>query len=105
MQNTYGFKFDNLNTLAQLLEEVLQIRWTARENSFSGEYFVSGEPPDEYLRLENNYFELEGWAMEEFRDYLLLLYVSSTTPQKQEELERLFQEKLGIEWKLILVRK
>ena len=104
MRTTYGFKFHNLDTFAQLLEEILQIHWTARENSFSGEYFTVGEYPDETLRLENNYFELEGWSMEEFQDYALLLYVNSTTPQKQEELQRLFQEKLEVEWKLIEAR-
>lgn len=104
MQNTYGFKFDDLDSFAQQLGEILQIEWEARENSFSGNYFVSGDHPDEMLRLENNYFEPEGWSMEEFQDYGLLLYVNNTMLQRQKELERCFQEKLDVEWKLIYVR-
>ena len=103
MRNTYGFKVDSLNGLARILEEVLQIHWTPRESSFSGEYFLSGESFEELIRLQHNVYELEGWSFEP--DYPLLLDVDSASQQKLEEVTRLLEEKLDFEWKLLATGK
>ena len=77
--DVYGFQSNNLDELAKILAKLLNVTWVLRESSYIGEYYSLEINSSEDFQLRYNYSEEdEGWAELDFKEYLILLYISES---------------------------
>lgn len=90
----YGVKVNEITSAKLLIEEVLGVTMAEHESSYHcGVYFrvSSLDTGEENFILQKNFDEYEKeWAEDDFRDYLILLYVNDTLRSK--EITRLFSD-------------
>lgn len=79
VEDIYGFQANDIEVVANLLADVLDLTWVPRRSSYSGDYYTSGSLGGEHLVLRYNYNSIErAWRHPEFTEYPILLYANNS---------------------------
>lgn len=88
----YGFVSDDLDSLALVLGEILQIEWKMHYSSFLGDYYRFGKLVEENFQLQHNYVvEENDWTESQFMNFPSLFYVNRT--ERSQLIEDLLKGK------------
>jgi len=82
----YGLKLDNIEPAKSLLETILGVHFQLRDSMYLGEYYLCKVNKEEKYLIRNNYFENEGWAEEQYKNFKVLFYVNR--PQNPDKLQQ-----------------
>jgi hypothetical protein len=97
----YGLLSNDIERLANDLEHILGIQWSSRHSLYLGDYYKSGGREENFI-LQYNFNDLEEeWIAPDFKEYPILLYVTSTRASEIETLLR----RSGLQSFVLLQRK
>ena len=79
----YGFVSDDIDNLALVLGEILQIELKPHHSAFLGDYYRYGRIVEESFILQKNYvFQENDWTEPQFMNFPCLFYVNRTERSK-----------------------